>query len=116
MSSRDIAKLPMSAWGRHELEAEVKRLQERVLELEQTGGPCSECAGSGRHSLALGACEICEGSGRRVKQVEGLLRVVARARVAYEEASRKADDHRRQRDAAQAELALRKPLPSKHRK
>lgn len=177
MSARDLTQIPMTAWGRHELEAEVKRLQgehlapsepcqhggqqliesyysdtrwcpacgaaqgtdgqyggetnswqipeivaeaqrlrARITTLEQTGGACSACAGSGRRPLALGACGPCAGSGHRARQVEALLHQLERARVACDEASRKATDHARQRDEARTELALRKPPPSRHKK
>ena len=110
---RDLTKLPLSSWGRHELEAEVKRLREqqlpeelekRVAALELTGGPCDACKGSGRHAEGLGACEWCWGTGHRKKMVETLIQRLAKAENSAQEARRKADDHRRQRDSLADQL------------
>jgi hypothetical protein len=146
MLARDLTKLPLSAWGRHELENEVRlwreraevvkedqqmydmlvntpgtaeclellatfravlreapaelveELRQRIAELEQTGGPCDACKGCGKHSLGLGTCEMCWGTGHRTKLIETLVQRLANAENSAQEAMKKADAHRRQRD------------------
>lgn len=89
--SRNLTDLPLSAWGRNELEDEVRRLRE-------TGGPCSNCHGKGKSRFGLGACKCCGGTGHRVKEVLNLYAALHNADRAYEETKQKADSHRRQRD------------------
>jgi hypothetical protein len=152
MPARDLKNLPISAWGRHELEAEVlrmrelaevsqedrqmydllvstpgtaeclellatfravlreapaeliKELRQRIEELEKTGGPCDACKGSGKHSFGLGACEMCWGTGHRTKLIKTLIHQLANAENSAQEAMKKADAHRRQRDELMSKI------------
>lgn len=98
VTERNLGELPISAWGRHDLVAEIERLRE-------TGGPCSMCRGTGKNLLGLGpSCQVCAGSGHRTKEVEGLYRALHNADRAYEETKQKADAHRRQRDELLSKL------------
>ena len=96
--SRNLTDLPLSAWGRNELEDEVLRLREKLVEFERTLGPCGVCRGSRKNPLGLGDCVLCLGTGHRIKEIERLYAVLEKARIATEEAKQKADSHRRQRD------------------
>jgi hypothetical protein len=101
---RNLADVPFSAWGRHELEEEVTALRAKLAEFERTLGPCGVCRGSQKNPLGLGDCVLCLGTGHRIKEVERLYSVLNKARVAVEEAKQKADSHRRQRDELLAKL------------
>lgn len=87
---RVLTDIPLEAWGRHELEAEI-------IKLRETGGPCSNCFGTGKSQFNLGGCKCCSGTGHRVKEVSNLYLALHNADRAYEETKQKADSHRRQR-------------------
>lgn len=122
MSPRDLSQLPLSAWGRHELEAEIQSMQacidallKRVRGLEASGGPCEICAGTGRHRT-LGTCQLCGGTGSRKKLVEGLIELSVRLEKEIKEAKQQADECRKRLEGLQAwfedEKALELPSRS----
>ncbi len=105
MTERDLSKLPMTAWGRHELEAEVLRLrsQNTKLEVELSGVtnalPSRGMWEASPSDLAAEYARMVTTLEERVKELESGLALKTRLLI-----------------SAQAELALRKPLPSKHKR
>lgn len=101
---RDLTKLPISSWGRHELVAEVRRLQE-------TGGSCSMCRGTKVDpDVPQTTCRSCAGSGWRSMEVETLYRFLGLATRAARESKQKADSHRKKSVELQLEIEELKRL------